>query len=62
MPRPLINRDPEITQGKAILLGCLFEVEEGEMVVTGGPGDGCDWRRDGCDWRRDGGETVVTRA
>ena len=36
MPRPLINRDPERTQGKAILLGCLFEVEGGEMVVTGG--------------------------
>ena len=61
MPRPLINSDPERTQGKAILLGCLFKVEGGEMViVTGGPGDGCDWRRDGCDWRRDGGETVVT--
>ncbi len=36
MPRPLINRDPESTQGKAILLGRLFEVEGGEMVVTGG--------------------------
>ncbi len=50
IPRPLINRDPERTQGKAILLGCLFEVEGGEleMVVTG------------AEIVVTGGETVVT--
>ncbi len=26
------------------------------MVVTGGPGDGCDWRRDSGDWKTDGGD------
>ncbi len=47
--RPLLHAPPinyhvlllkksfyERTQGKAIILGCLFEAEGGEMVVTGG--------------------------
>ncbi len=45
-----------------ILLGCLFEAEEGEMVVTGGEmvvtgGETVDWRRDsgGPQWRDGGG-------